>query len=199
MEESYLRQAELVVCAALDRQHPRDLFDVAQFFAGGGTVGDVKGGFLALALGHNRPLHEILAPNLLDQSATFDSQFAGMSDIPFSYEEHVATFQRLVADIDAALTSEDRERLVAFTALEADADVFGIPGLETLPAIRWKRRNLETLRQKNVRKFADNVEALKTALLSCTLAPPAQKGSDHGQKRTRINVGRHPVHVFHMR
>ncbi|MBR4617582.1 MAG: nucleotidyl transferase AbiEii/AbiGii toxin family protein [Kiritimatiellae bacterium] len=166
-EMNVLSRAELYggkFCAALDRQHPRDLFDVAQFFAGGGTVGEVKGGFLAMALGHNRPLHEILAPNLQDQSATFDSQFAGMSDIPFSYEEHVATFQRLVADIDAALTSEDRERLVAFTALEADADVFGIPGLETLPAIRWKRRNLETLRQKDARKFADNVEALKTSL-----------------------------------
>ena len=58
-----------------------------------------------------------------------------MSDIPFTYDEHVATFRRLVADINTSLTREDRERLVAFTALEADADVFGIPGLEKLPAI----------------------------------------------------------------
>ena len=148
-------------CAALDRQHPRDLFDVAQFFGGGGTVEDVKGGFLTLALGHNRPLHEILAPNMLDQSETFASQFAGMSDIPFTYDEHVATFRRLVADINASFTREDCERLVAFTALEADADVFGIPGLEKLPAIIWKRKNLETLRLKDAPKFASNVKALE--------------------------------------
>ena len=72
---------------------------------------------------------------------------------------------RLVADISAALAREDRERLVAFTALEADADVFGISGLEKLPAIIWKRRNLETLRRKDARKFADNALALERMLL----------------------------------
>ena len=163
-EMAVLSRAELYggkFCAALDRQHPRDLFDVAQFFGGGGTVDEVKGGFIALALGHNRPLHEILAPNMLDQSGTFTSQFAGMSDVPFTYDEHVATFRRLVADINASLTREDRERLVAFTALEADADVFGIPGLEKLPAIIWKRRNLTTLRRRDAKKFADNAKALE--------------------------------------
>ena len=65
--------------------------------------------------------------------------------------DHVVTFEKLVTDIHSALSQTDRERLVAFTALEVDADVFGIPGLETLPAIRWKRKNLETLRQKDAR------------------------------------------------
>lgn len=148
-------------CAALDRQHPRDLFDVAQFFARGGTVRDVKNGFLALALGHNRPLHELLAPHLLDQTATFASQFAGMSDVPFSLEEHLATFRRLVGEIGEALTPEDRRRLVTFTALEAEADVFGIPGLEKLPAVQWKRRNLEALRARDPQKFAENTTALE--------------------------------------
>lgn len=162
-----LSRAELYggkFCAALDRQHPRDLFDVAQFFRNGGTVKEVKNGFLVLALGHNRPLHELLASTLLDQAETFASQFAGMSDTPFAYEEHRATFDRLVADLDAALTPEDREHLVAFTALEADADIFGIPDLEKLPAIRWKRMNLEILRKKDARKFADNVKALEKRL-----------------------------------
>ena len=174
VEMAVLSRAELYggkFCAALDRQHPRDLFDVAQFFGVGGTVADVKGGFIALALGHNRPLHEILAPNMLDQSETFASQFAGMSDVPFTYEAHVATFRRLVADINASLTREDRERLVAFTALEADADVLGIPGLEKLPAIIWKRRNLETLRQKDARKFAENIQSLERHFAYAPEAP----------------------------
>jgi predicted nucleotidyltransferase component of viral defense system len=167
-----LSRAELYggkFCAALDRQHPRDLFDVAQFFGHGGTVEEVKNGFLALALGHNRPLHEILAPNMLDQAETFASQFAGMSDVPFTLDEHVATFRKLVADINASLTPEERERLVAFTALEADADVFGIPGLERLPAIQWKRKNLETLRRSDARKFSGNVKSLEMAFAT---SPP---------------------------
>lgn len=151
-------------CAALDRQHPRDLFDVAQFFRQGGKVGDVKGGFLALALSHNRPLQEILAPHMLDQKETFVSQFSGMSDIPFSVDEHIATFERLVAGIGTMLTTEDRDRLVAFTALEAGADIFGIPGLERLPAIQWKQKNLERLRKCAPQKFNANVKALETIL-----------------------------------
>lgn len=159
-----LSRAELYggkFCAALDRQHPRDLFDVAQFFGGGGSVREVKAGFLALALGHNRPLHELLAPEPLDQSATLEGQFSGMSDMPFSLEEHTATFRRLVAEVAAALTPEDRRGLVAFTALEAEADALGIPGLSKLPAIQWKRRNLETLRSRDPKKFSDNVAALE--------------------------------------
>ena len=50
-------------------------------------------------------------------------------------------------------------------ALEADADVFGISMLEKLPAIIWKRRNLETLRRKDAKKFADNAMALERMLL----------------------------------
>ena len=126
---------------------------------------ELYGGKFCAALDHNRPLHEMLAPNMLDQSETFASQFAGMSDVPFEYDEHVATFRRLVADINDSLTREDRERLVAFTALEVDADVFGIPGLEKLPAVIWKRMNLETLRQRDARKFADNALALERILL----------------------------------
>ena len=67
--------------------------------------------------------------------------------------------------VNAALTREDRERLVAFTALEAEANVFGIPGLEKLPAIIWKRRNLEMLRRKDAKKFVDNATALERLLL----------------------------------
>ena len=100
---------------------------------------------------------------MLDQAETFASQFAGMSDVPFTLDEHVATFRKLVADINASLTPEERERLVAFTALETDADVFGIPGLERLPAIQWKRKNLETLRRSDARKFSGNVKSLEMA------------------------------------
>ncbi len=159
-----LSRAELYggkFCAALDRQHPRDLFDVAQFFRKGGTVHEVKEGLIALLLGHNRPLHEILAPNLLNHSETFASQFAGMSDIPFSLEEHQITLKQLVTEITETLTQTDCERLVAFTALEADADVFEIPGLTQLPAIQWKRKNLEALRAHDPRKFSANIRALE--------------------------------------
>lgn len=141
------------VCAALDRQHPRDLFDMAQFYKTH-TIDEIKPGLIALALGHNRPLHELLNPILQDNRDVFDQQFAGMTDEPFSYEEHVETWKRLKADVLSALSDSDRRNMLDFVSLAGSPDQFGILNLDKLPAIVWKRRNLESLKAKDSAKFA---------------------------------------------
>lgn len=67
------------ICAALDRQHPRDLFDVKLLLEGEGITGDIKRGIIYSLVSSNRPTHELLASNLLDQQAAFENQFEGMS------------------------------------------------------------------------------------------------------------------------
>lgn len=61
-------------CAALDRQHPRDLFDVYHLFSGDGITDEIREGFIAALLGHKRPIHEMLNPNFLDQREAFIKQ-----------------------------------------------------------------------------------------------------------------------------
>ena len=148
------------VCAALDRQHPRDLFDMAQFYKAH-LLKEIKEGFLVLALGHNRPLHELLAPIVQDQAATFEQQFAGMAEEPFSYDEHQATLARLAKDVLALFDGEDRRRLLDFVSLSDGPGAFGIPNFDDLPAIRWKRRNLELLKKSNPARFAQQRDALE--------------------------------------
>jgi hypothetical protein len=75
------------ICAALDRQHPRDLFDVKLLQEGEGITGDIKRGIIYGLVSSNRPTHELLAPNLLDQQAAFENQFEGMSTTEFSYAD----------------------------------------------------------------------------------------------------------------
>ena len=147
------------VCAALDRQHPRDLFDMAQFYKSH-SLAEVKDGFLVLALGHNRPLHELLGPMIQEQSEIFDQQFAGMSDVPFSYDEHLATLERLTADVKGLFDDGDKQRLLDFVSLSGEENAWGIPHFGDLPAIRWKRRNLESLRKSNPAKFTAQRESL---------------------------------------
>ena len=60
------------ICAALDRQHPRDLFDIQKLFENEGLTEEIKIGFIAALLGSNRLINEILNPNLQDQRAIFD-------------------------------------------------------------------------------------------------------------------------------
>ncbi len=148
------------VCAALDRQHPRDLFDMAQFYKSH-SLDEIKEGFLVLALGHNRPLHELLGPMIQEQSEIFDQQFAGMSDVPFSYDEHLATLERLTADVKGLFDDGDKQRLLDFVSLSGEENAWGIPHFNELPAIRWKRRNLESLRKSNPKKFTAQREALE--------------------------------------
>ncbi len=75
------------ICAALDRQHPRDLLDVHYLLSHEGITTIVKQGFIAALLSHPRPIHEVLNPNWRDQSDTFASQFRGMTILPFTYTD----------------------------------------------------------------------------------------------------------------
>lgn len=148
------------VCAALDRQHPRDLFDMAQFYKSH-SLGEVKEGFLVLALGHNRPLHELLGPMIQEQREIFGQQFSGMSDEPFSYDAHRTTLERLTADVKDLFDDGDKQRLLDFVSLSGEENAWGIPHFDELPAIRWKRRNLESLRKSDPVKFTAQREALE--------------------------------------
>lgn len=50
--------------AALDRQHPRDVFDVMQLFAHEGITPGIRRAFVVYLASHNRPVHEVLFPPL---------------------------------------------------------------------------------------------------------------------------------------
>ena len=83
--------------AALDRQHPRDLFDT-RFILDTATPpsDELQLGFLAMLLSHDRPPHEVLQPREQDPTDTFARQFAGMSREPFSLDDHRRTFGDLL-------------------------------------------------------------------------------------------------------
>ena len=62
-EARIISEAELwggKICAALDRQHPRDLFDIYNLLNTVGINSEIKNGFISLLLAGNRPLHEML-------------------------------------------------------------------------------------------------------------------------------------------
>ena len=73
------------ICAALSRQHPRDLFDCRKITAE--EFESVKSGFILCLLGSDKPIVESLAPNPIDQSEAMENQFNGMTDTPFPYQE----------------------------------------------------------------------------------------------------------------
>ena len=69
------------IAAALSRQHPRDLFDVAYMDL---PMADCREGLIFNLLGSDRPIHESFAPRLIDQHEAMANQFDGMTDIYYS-------------------------------------------------------------------------------------------------------------------
>ncbi len=149
------------LCAALDRQHPRDLFDVKLLFDNEGFTDEIKKGFLFGLVSSNRPTHEMLAPNLLDQRVAFDNQFEGMSAIEFSYDDYEATRIQLVETVKANLNDSDKAFLLSLNRLAPDWSIYDY---QDFPSVKWKLLNLEKFKRDNPNSYQQQLSELEVVL-----------------------------------
>lgn len=133
------------ICAALDRQHPRDLFDVKYLLANEGMTQDIKKGFMFCLLGAKRPISELLAPNFIDQKSALEKQFLGMTEEEFSYEEYESVKAQLVEEITTVLDDSDKDFLLAFKDTSATWDRYPF---SEYPSIKRKDQLLLDLKRQ---------------------------------------------------
>ncbi|MCA1788818.1 MAG: nucleotidyl transferase AbiEii/AbiGii toxin family protein [Thioalkalivibrio sp.] len=150
--------------AALDRQHPRDLFDVMQLFEHEGITPGIRRAFVVYLASHNRPVHEVLFPQLRDIRHDYQRNFEGMAAEPVPLDALLATRERLVRELQEGLDASERRFLLSLVTGEPDWSVMGIAHLEQLPGIRWKLHNLAKLRKSSAKKFAEQADALASQL-----------------------------------
>ena len=143
------------IAAALDRQHPRDLFDVFFLFENGGIDDDLFRAFLIYLVSHDRPAVELLDPNRQDLSLPYEHEFIGMTIDEVPLDTLLETRERLIGEIQSRARQDGPKRfLTSFHALEPDWKSIGFDEeIGQLPAIRWKLLNLEKLREQNPKKF----------------------------------------------
>ncbi len=101
------------ICAALDRQHPRDLFDIKLLLENEGITAEVRKAFVVYLASHNRPIHEVLKPNFLDIQAIYKSDFEGMTEDNVSLIDLINTRKQLVEILNSQLTDNDRQFLLS--------------------------------------------------------------------------------------
>jgi len=135
-------------CAALDRQHPRDLFDVMIFFQNNHITTPLKNAFLVYLMSGSRPISELIQPNRLDIRVPFEKEFIGMTDIVVSYEELEAARETLIRSVDEALTDKDRLFLISFKSGNPNWSLLDLDHIETMPAIKWKQHNLTRMTEE---------------------------------------------------
>lgn len=130
------------ICAALDRQHPRDLFDVLLMLREEGLTREIFEGFLVYLISHGRPIAELLSPRWKKLDGIFQAEFAGMTREPVTLEQLESTRAALLAAIQEQFTKQDAAFLLSLKRGEPDWALLNLPGVDQLPAVRWKLRNI---------------------------------------------------------
>lgn len=149
------------LCAALDRQHPRDLFDVSQLLAESGITPRIRRAFVVYLASHPRPMNELLRPNLVNISVVFENQFAGMSRDPVTLNQLFETQEKLLKILPHSLDVFERRFLLSVKKGEPEWDLLDLPHIERLPALQWKLINI---RKMDPKKRADAFEQLRLIL-----------------------------------
>jgi predicted nucleotidyltransferase component of viral defense system len=128
------------IVAALDRQHPRDLFDVRDLLANEGISDGLRRAFIVYLVSSNRPFAEILAPTRLDIAQEFARGFDGMTDTPVTMDSLLQAREQLIAEIAGKMPGDHKKFLVSLKKGKPEWALLGVKGAEALPAVRWRLR-----------------------------------------------------------
>ena len=129
--------------AALDRQHPRDFFDVRDLLANEGIDDALRRAFVVYLISHDRPTHEVLRARRKDISEEFLRGFNGMTENPIAIEELVAAREAMITGIVGKMPASHRKFLISFERGEPDWNLLGLPAAADLPAVKWRQRHAD--------------------------------------------------------
>ena len=150
------------IMAALDRQHPRDLFDILLLLQHEGMSRDLFRTFLVYLVSHGRPMAELLSPTRKDIAALYDAEFRTMTSEPVPQQALLETRERLIATLHDMMSEDDRAFLLSVKGKEPEWALLGFDGIGDLPAVKWKLQNLEKMdEEKHAAAYARLEETLK--------------------------------------
>jgi predicted nucleotidyltransferase component of viral defense system len=136
------------LCAAFDRQHPRDFFDLLILLENEGLTAEIRKAFVVYLACSNHPMSEILAPKEMDFSGEFERQFRGMAKREITCAELVQVRKKVISAVRSALTAPERQFLLSIESGTPHWDLLEIPEIERLPAIRGKLENIKRMEKK---------------------------------------------------
>ena len=143
------------LCAALDRQHPRDLYDVKLLLENEGVSKELKNTFLVYLISSPRPMVELINPNIKPLTEVYEKEFETMTSTYVPVEQLAETREQLISTLNNMLTDFDKEFLLDIKRDTANWANFHYPHVEHLPAVAWKLINLDKM-SPEARKAACN-------------------------------------------
>lgn len=133
------------ICAALDRQHPRDLFDIKLLLDHEGITSKIRKSFIVHLISHDRPMAELLGPHYQDIKKVFENEFEGMSFVKISLRELEKARDTLVREIHKRLTEKEKLFILSVKKGTPEWELLGLPNVNLLPAVQWKLMNISRM------------------------------------------------------
>lgn len=152
------------LAAAMDRQHPRDIFDVLKMYEKYGLEPAFVDCFVAYLAGHGRPVHEVLFSTDKPLKSIHEQHFKGMTSQEVALTTLEETRARLKAELPQAMTAAHKGFLLSLVRLDPQWSLAPFRNLQDFPAVRWKLANLEKLKYAKPKVFAEQYELLKRRL-----------------------------------
>lgn len=134
------------ICAALDRQHPRDFFDLNLFFKNYSYTRELHQTFIAYLLSSKRPIAELIKPNYLDMKSVYEKQFAGMTSLDITCEDLEKTREDVFKLTFDYFTEEEKEFLLSFKRGEPNWELFPLSSIKNFPSVQWKLHNIRSMK-----------------------------------------------------
>lgn len=146
------------ICAALDRQHPRDLFDTKILLENEGITETIKNAFIVYLISHPRPISEVLSPHFKNLADVYNSEFIGMSDQTIIQSDLEDSRKTLVEEILQKLTEKDKKFLLSIKRNEPKWELFSLGHISELPAVKWKLINISRMGKEKQLKAIRKLE-----------------------------------------
>jgi len=131
------------IMATLDRQHPRDLFDVYQLLENEGINDEMRTALIIYLISHDHSPHTLLSPAVRDITHDYERNFLGMNEEDVAMETLLETRTALVDNIASNMSEDHKRFLVSFYRRKPDWSLLELDGLDQLPAVRWRELNLD--------------------------------------------------------
>lgn len=149
------------LCAALDRQHPRDLFDVKILLEHEGITDGIRKAFIVYLASHDRPMNELLDPVRKDIRQAYESTFVGMATGSVDLEELLVAREAMINALHQGITQDEKEFLISLKEGTPKWSLLALEGIDKLPAVQWKLQNIKKLGEA---KHSEALEKLKAKL-----------------------------------
>lgn len=151
------------IVAALDRQHPRDLFDLMPLADVTSLETSLFEAVLVYMLCHNGSVARLLNPTMKSITHLYEHQFRGMTRTVTPIDDLVSTRHNMVSLIRGGLDQKYLDFFVSFFDCSPQWNLLECDHVSSLPAIRRRLQHLRSLSQNRRKELIEEIRRTREA------------------------------------